>query len=292
MNLKFIEKINSSYYVKKEIDFDDETDILFTDIIKDDKIQNLKYFTCNQHDGNNINQIILIYNFKFKAYDEKNKKLIFEKLPSSKSNSEVFSDFKNYIISNFYNQISYNGETKQITNDLIFFLEDMDIEKFEYMKDVSKDYDTIKVTEYEKVDDNNLINIDIVENDVINEHEFGKKYIFDMSIINELIVFNKSNNKLFILSLPLGLDFNIIGISSDVSKYYTKCKKSLDYSKESLEIDIDSIYPTDHKMNNEKYAISNEILFVDDIDEEKLKRYQKQNKTFFDMDVIIGEYQL
>lgn len=291
MNLKFIEKINSSYYIKKEIDFDDDTDILFTDIIKDDKIQNLKYFTYDQHKSNTIDQIILTYDYKFKTYDEENKKLIFEKLHNSKKSDE-FLDFKDYIISNFYNQINYDGETKKITNDLVFFLEDMDVDKYQYMKDIAKDYDTIKITEYEKVDKDNLINIDVVENDTINEHIFGKKYIFDMSIINELIIFNKSNNKMYILSLPLGLDFNVIGISSESSKYYSNHKNPLDYSKELLELDVDSIHQSEHKMNNEKYVISNEILFVDYIDEEKLNRYQKQNKTFFDMDVIIGEYQL
>lgn len=288
MNLKFIERINSNHYIKKEIIFDDDTDILFTDIIKDDKIQNLKYFT---HDDTN-SEIILTYNYKFKTYDEENKKLIFEKLPSSKFNSEEFLDFKNYIISIFYNQIGYDGETKKITDDLIFFLEDMDVKKFEYIKDISKDYDAIKVIEYEKANNDNLINIDILENDAIHEYEFGKKYIFDMSIINELIIFNKSNNKLYVLSLPLGLDFNVIGIYSVVSKYYSKYKKSLDYSKEILELDVDSIYLTNYKMSNEKHVINNEVLFVDDIDEEKLKRYQKEIKTFFDMDVIIGEYQL
>jgi hypothetical protein len=198
MNLKFIEKINSDYYIKKEIDIDDETDIFFTDIIKDDKIQNLKYFSCNEHDGNKIDQIILTYNYKFKSYDKESNKLIFEKLPTNKINPKGFLDFKNYIISkisNFYKQLNHNEETKQITNDLVFFLKDMDIEKFEYMKNISQDYDSIKITEYDEIDKENLIKIDIVENDVvINEEEFGKKYIFDMSIINELVVFNKSFN--------------------------------------------------------------------------------------------------
>ena len=282
MLLTFVENKNNTWYKKIEIEFDDNSGIeefRFDDIIKDDKIEKLKYY-YDLSSTSDINKIIKLYGFDFDKYDSATKKIYLKQNPNF--NDENLLKEYIYLLMKYF-KYKLPEDKSIIVIDTIFNIEDLDMDKFETIKEMSKDYDSIKITEYpndEKINFNPYMS---------NNHD--NKYIFDLSILNEVLLIDESKNKLYVLKCPIGLEYKLIGIENYNNVIFLKYGDLIDYKKDNIELDITKIEDSNISPTN-GYIFSNIFIKVKSIDEDILNKYNKQMKTLFEMDIICGVYDL
>lgn len=284
MILTFVKNINGKYYKKIEINFDtdmEQSAFRYDDILKDKSLKNLKYWpdVSNIHD---INKIVKNYGYKFVSIDT-NKKII-----NLKRNKEI-TDIDIFNISNFFidKQICKDSkdDNEYIETDCIFNIDDLDINKFENLKEIVKDYDDVKITEYS--DDKCNFEFD----DAIYPDKIDRKYYFNISILNELLIINRQNNKLYVLQCPVGLDYKIIGIDNINDTSYLKYSEVLDYTKDEISLNYKDLNYSILKPTMENIMID---TFIETcyLNERSLTEYNNRMKTLFDMDIILGIYDL
>jgi hypothetical protein len=282
MLLTFVENRDKVWYKKIEIEFDDNSGIeefRFDDIIKDDKIENLQYY-YDLSSTSDINKIIKLYGFDFDKYDSATKKIYLKQNPNF-NDENLLKEYDYFIMKYFKYKLPKDKSI--IAIDTIFNIEDLDIDKFETIKEMSKDYDSIKITEYQNDEKSNFNPY------LSNKHD--NKYIFDLSILNEVLLIDESKNKLYVLKCPIGLEYKLIGIENYNNVIFLKYDDLIDYKKDNIELDITKIEDSNISPTN-GYIFSNIFIKTKSIDEDILNKYNKQMKTLFEMDIICGVYDL
>ena len=285
MLLLFAENKNNKWYKKIEIEFDyvyGIEEFRFDDIIKDDKIENLQYYYYSLSSIFDINKLIITYGFDFDKYDSSTKKIHLKQNPNF-NDKKLLTEYYYFIIKSFKYKI-YEDKSVIVT-DSIFNIEDLDMNKLESIKELSKDYDSIKITEYSTDEE-------IIVNQCLTNDDRNNKYIFNLSILNEVLLIDESKNKLYVLKCPIGLEYKLIGIENYNNVTFLKYDDDhIDYEKDNIEIDITKIKDSDYAPTNE-YIFSNVFIKTKSINEEILNKYNKQMKELFEMDIICGIYDL
>lgn len=282
MLLTFAENRNNIWYKKIEIEFDGNQNIeefRFEDIIKDDKLENLQYY-YNLTSTSDISKIIKTYGFNFDKYDFINKKIHLNKEPNY-DDEKLLNEYYYFIIR--YIKCKIPKDESIIVLDTIFNIEDLDMDKLEIIKEISKDYDSIKITEYSTDEEIKF-----------NQHlssDCSNKYIFDVTILNEVLLIDESKNKLYVLKCPIGSEYNSIGVENYNDVHFLKYNGSIDYKKDTIELDITKIKDSNISPAN-RYMVSNLFIKTKSVNEENLNKYSKQMKTLFDMDIIDKVYDL
>jgi hypothetical protein len=285
MILTFVKKINDKYYKKIEINLDTDMKrfaFRFDDILKDTSLENLKYWfdISNIYD---INKVVKNYGYKFVSFDT-DKKII-----NLKRNKEI-TDIDIFNISNFFNEKQIckdsNYDDGFIESDCIFRVDDLDINKLETLKEIAKDFDDIKITEYPDDDCNFEF-----DDSICSPNKADKKYYLNISILNEVLIINRENNKLYVLQCPMGLDYKTIGIENINNTSYLKYNELLDYTKDEISLNCKNLNHSILKPTMENIMIDTFIeTFV--LNEKSLTEYNERMKTLFDMDIILGIYDL
>jgi hypothetical protein len=147
--------------------------------------------------------------------------------------------------------------------------------------------DSIKVKEYDKDDisEDSFINA----NAFLNNKKETLNYFFDLSILNELIVIHEK--KLYILQIPIGLELETIGLNFDATNRIVRYRKDLNITGDNLVIDLKEC--EESKINlSTKYIMANLFISTNSLNTDILERYAKQMKNIFDIDVILGKYDL
>lgn len=283
MILTFVKNINGKYYKKIEINFDTDMKqfaFRYDDILKDESLKNLK-FLIDISNINGINKIISNYGYKFVSFDT-NKKIINLKRNKEITDNDIFN------ISNFFIEKEiYKDNDGYIETDCIFNIDDLDTNKLENLKEIVKDYDDVKITEYS--DDE--CNFEFDHNTIYPGKKVVKQYYFNISILNEVIIINKQNNKLYVLQCPVGLDYRVIGIKNINDTSYLKYSDELDYTKDKISLKYENLNCSILKPTMENIMIDT-FIETCHLDEKTLSEYNNRMKTLFDTDIILGIYDL
>jgi hypothetical protein len=282
MLLTFAENRNNIWYKKIEIEFDGNQGIeefRFDDIIKDDKIENLQYY-YNLTSVSDISKIIKVYGFDFDKYDPAAKKIHLKKNPDY-DDEKLLNEYYYFIIR--YIKCKIPEDESIIVLDTIFNIEDLDPDKLETIKEIAKDYNSIKITEYSTDEE--------IE---VNQHLSSictNKYIFDITILNEVLLIDEIKNKLYVLKCPIGSEYNSIGIENYNDVNFLTYNDSIDYKKDNIELDISKIKDSVISPAN-RYILSNIFIKAKSVNEEILNKYNNQMKTLFEIDIISKVYDL
>lgn len=285
--LTFIDKKNGNdtvFHKRVEILIDDDdnqnvVELRYDDIIKDDKLKDLTYF-FDFSSYSDLYKLIKLYNYKFSKFDKDTKKLYLEEW--NELNKREIDQYDYFIMKN----IESITDSEFILDDTIFDVEDLDYDKLKTFKDIAKSFDTVKVIEYDKDDENNIINA----NTFLNSKNSTLNYVFDLSILNEVFIIH--DKKLYVLNVPIGLEYRTLGITDNKNNYLVKYKdESINLKDKHLVLDIDKCIKSNVKITSE-YIMSNTFMIVENFQIDTLNKYALQMKKIFDMDIILGIYDL
>ena len=285
--LTFIDKKNGNdivFHKRVEILIDDDdsqnvVELRYDDIIKDDKLKDLTYF-FDFSSYSDLYKLIKLYNYKFSKFDKDTKQLYLEEC--NELNKREIDQYDYFIMKN----LESVTDSEFILDDTIFDIEDLDYDKLETFKDIAKSFDTVKVIEYDKDDENNIINA----NTFLNSKNSTLNYVFDLSILNEVFIIN--DKKLYVLNVPIGLEYRTLGITDNKNNYLVKYKdENVDLKGKQLVLDINKCIKSNVKITSE-YIMSNTFMIVENFQIDTLNKYALQMKKIFDMDIILGIYDL
>ena len=254
-------------------------ELRYDDIIKDDKLKDLTYF-FDFSSYSDLYKIIKIYNYKFNKFDKETKQLYLEEY--NELNKREIDQYDYFIMKNVESVTDEN----YIIDDLIFDIEDLDYDKLKMFKDIAKSFDSVKVIEYDKDDENNIINA----NTFLNSKNSTLNYVFDLSILNEVFIIN--DKKLYVLNVPIGLELETLGIIGNDNNYLVKyCDETKDLKGKNIVLDVNKCIKSNIKITSE-YIMSNLFIIADKFNKEILNKYSNQMKKIFDMDIVLGIYDL
>lgn len=152
----------------------------------------------------------------------------------------------------------------------------------------SKYIDQVKLTELEKMPD--IFTKSPTTYDDIVHLNFLKKsdeFIFDLSLLNELIIYDSLKSKLYVLNIPLGTPFSNFGLSNIKLLKYKNFLDILNNDKTGIiTINIDNVIKSPEPVST-GYVVSNIMVLCDNFDIDWLVNYYgKECKTLFNFDVL------
>lgn len=278
MRIIFYETKNDKKYNKISIEFLEEDNFIIPDLIKDDvTTTNISYVWSSF-----FNKLLKVNNFVFENYDKPTG------IINMRRNTELHKDdFNNILQFNKLEEFELDSEEIEETlfnSDIGIDVKYLDMKKYNDIKDMCKDYDSIKFVEYNDYDDNNIVKT--IE-DCVN---IDKKYTFDLSLSVNVLVIETSTNTLYNLTVPLGTPWDNIGIDRLKIKF-VEYTDDINYNEDKISIDLSKCIQC-NMFESTNYILTNTIVYVDTIDKYILNKYNKNLKLMMEIDCIIDEIKL